>query len=141
MPNTPLINGTSYSWANIKLNLFGTPVVGITAIKYKKKQEKVNNYGAGTKPVSRGYGNEEYEASITLFMEEWRRIIEAAPDKDPLAVKPFQIQVLFGGSSIDFRQDNLEACEFMEDAFDSKQGDSKILIEIPLIIADIKHIL
>lgn len=137
---TPLVNGTSYSWANVKLNLFGTVVVGITAIKYKKKQEKVNNYGAGVVPVSRGYGNEEYEASITLYMEEWRKIIEAAPSKDPLAIGPFQIQVLYGSSSLQFRQDNLEMCEFMEDSVDTKQGDSKVMIEIPLIIAGVTHV-
>jgi len=134
---TPLINGTSYSWANVKLNLFGTPVVGVTAIKYKRKQEKTNNYGAGVKPVSRGYGNEEFEASITLYMEEVRRIMDAAPSKDLLAIPPFQIQVLFGSSALQFRQDNLEMCEFMEFSLDTKSGDSKILIELPLIIADV----
>ena len=137
---TPLINGTSYSWSNVKLNLFGIVVVGVTAIKYKKKQEKTNNYGAGVVPVSRGYGNEEYEASITLYMEEWRNIIASAPDKNPLAIQPFQIQVLYGGSSINFRQDNLEMCEFMEDSIDTKSGDSKVLIEIPLIIAGVTHV-
>lgn len=139
--STPLINGTNYGWSSVKFNLFGVPVVGITAIKYKKKQVKENNYGAGQEPVSRGYGNNEYEASITLYLDEWRRIIAASPVKDPLAIQPFQIQVLMGDSSLNFRQDNLEACEFLEDPFDTKQGDSKILIEIPLIIAGIKHVI
>lgn len=138
---TPLINGVNYSWSNVKFNLFGVPVVGITEIMYKRKQAKENNYGAGTEPVSRGYGNVEYECEITLYLDEWRRIIAAAPVKDPLLIKPFQIQVLFGDSSIAFRQDNLEACEFMEDPFETKQGDSKILIKIPLIIAGVTHVL
>ena len=32
-----MINGVNYSWTNIKLILFGIPVVGITAINYKIK--------------------------------------------------------------------------------------------------------
>ena len=53
---TPLINGVNYSWANISVILFGQPVIGIVSIMYKAKQEKKNNYGSGTEPVSRGYG-------------------------------------------------------------------------------------
>lgn len=138
---TPLINGVSYSWSNIKLNLFGTPVIGITDIKYKKKQAKENLYGAGVEPTSRGVGNKEYEASISIYMEEWRKIIDATPGKDPLNIPPFQIQVLFGGSSLNFRQDNLEMVEFTEDAFDAKQGDTKLIIQLPLIIAGVTHVL
>ena len=139
MPVTPLINGVNYAWANIKFNLFGVPVVGITEVNYKRKQVKDNNYGYGTEPISRGYGNVEYEADITIYLDEWRRIIAASPDKDPLLIKPFDIQVIFGGSSVSFQQDTLRSCEFMEDPMATKQGDSKILIKIPLIIAGITH--
>lgn len=44
---TPLINGINYDWGSVSVILFGTPVVGITKITYKSKQDKVNNYGAG----------------------------------------------------------------------------------------------
>ena len=53
---TPLINGVAYSWASINFTLFGVPVAGIVSIEYNRKQAKTNNYGAGTEPVSRGYG-------------------------------------------------------------------------------------
>ena len=42
--SNPLINGVNYSWANVKLVLFGVPVVGITNIEYKRTQKKENNY-------------------------------------------------------------------------------------------------
>ena len=97
---TPLINGINYSWAGIKLVLFGVPVVGITKISYSAKQKKDNNYGAGTEPVSRGYGNVEYEASIEIYMDEWKRIIAASPNRNPLAIAPFDVQVLYGSNAI-----------------------------------------
>ena len=62
----PLINGVTYSWSNVKLVLFGVPVIGITQIEYKRKQNKENNYGMGTDPISRGYGNKEYEGKINF---------------------------------------------------------------------------
>lgn len=136
---TPLINGVNYSWANIKLNLFGVPVVGIMEINYNRKQKKENNYGYGVEPVSRGYGNKEYEGDITIYLDEWKRIIAASPNRDPLDIKPFDIQVLFGGSSVQFAQDTLRSCEFLEDPMNAKQGDTKLTVKIPIIIALIEH--
>lgn len=136
---TPLINGINYSWANVKFNLFGVPVIGITEIDYDRKMKKDNNYGYGQDAISRGYGNIENSGSISIYWDEWRRIIIAAPSFDPLFIKPFDIQVLFGSTSLNFKQDTLRACEFLEDPFSVKQGDSKIMVKLPLIIALIEH--
>ena len=51
---TPLINGRAYDYAQIEVNILGVPVAGISAISYTEEQEKVNNFGAGSNPVSRG---------------------------------------------------------------------------------------
>lgn len=136
---SPLINGVNYSWSNVKLVLFGVPVVGITSIEYKRKQKKDNNYGMGSEPISRGYGNKEYEGKITLYREEWNAIIQAATNKDPLDIEYFDIQVTFSGSRVAPQSDTLRACEFLEDPFTVAQGDTKIMVEIPIIIGMIDH--
>jgi hypothetical protein len=135
-----LVNGTSYSWVNVTMVLFGVPVKGITKISYKKKTEKTNNYGAGPEPVSRGIGRTEYEASIELYREEWQRIIDVAPSKNPLDITPFDIPVVFGGSRVTAQTDVLKGCEFLEDAFETNEGDTSIKITIPMIIAGVDHI-
>jgi hypothetical protein len=135
--NTPLINGTSYAWANISFILFNVPVVGITAINYKRKQKKDNNYGKGYRPVGRGYGNEEYEGDIEVYLETWQAIVAAAPGANPLQVSPFDIPVLFSGDTVVVTKHILRSVEFLEDPMESKQGDTKILCKIPLIIGDI----
>ena len=139
MANTPLINGVNYSWANIKLQLFGVPVVGITKIEYKKKQKKENHYGMGTEPVSRGYGNSEYEGKITIYRDEWNKIIAASSTKDPLSIDFFDIQVTFSGTRVASSCDVLQACEFTEDPFTVGHGDNKIMIDLPLVIGNIVH--
>lgn len=136
---TPLINGINYSWANVSLTLFGVPVTGITKIDYNRKQTKENNYGAGSQPVSRGYGNYEYEGSIELYVDEWKRIIAAAPNRDPLLIAPFDIQVVFGGTGVTVDKDVLRSVEFMEDPLSTSQGDTKLLVTIPLIIGAIER--
>jgi hypothetical protein len=134
---TPLINGINYSWANITLTLFGVPVVGITKIEYKRKQKKENNYGFGSQPVSRGYGNYEYEGSIEIYLDEWKRIIASAPSNDPLLISPFDIQVTYSGRGITADKDVLRSVEFMEDNFTANQGDTKLMVTVPLIIGAI----
>lgn len=139
MPSTPLINGINYSWSNVKFTLFGVPVVGITSISYSVKQTKENNYGIGVDPVSRGYGNKEYEGAIEIYRDEWQRIIDASPLKDPLLITPFNIYVLFGGTSVNFRQDTLRSVEFLNDPLETKQGETKLIVKLDLIIAGIDH--
>lgn len=139
MATTALINGVNYSWANVSLILFGVPIVGITNITYKKKQKKDNNYGFGTEPVSRGYGNSEYEASITLYQDEWKQIISHAPNGDPTLIPMFNISVVFGGTNITAHKDTLLACEFTEDSLTAAQGDTKLLVTLPLIVGGITH--
>ena len=134
-----LINGVEYSWSSIVFELFGVPVQGITAISYKKKQAKTNNYGAGAKPVSRGYGKEECDGSIEILRSEWTKIIAASPSQNPLSIGWFPISVTYGTSLADATTDILQGVEFLEDPFEAKEGDTKLLVKLPLIIADIEH--
>lgn len=134
-----LVNGVNYSWGNISVVLFGTPVVGILSIEYKRKQKKENNYGAGFEPISRGYGMKEYEGSIELYTDTWKSIISSAPNRDPLQIAPFTIPVTFGGTGVLTNKDVLLAVEFLEDPLESKTGDTKLTVKIPLIIGGIQR--
>ena len=73
-PIVPLINGKSYEWADIVVNVLGLPIIGITNIEYEEKQGMENIYGAGRMPVSRGYGKIETTAKMTVLMEELETI-------------------------------------------------------------------
>ena len=134
---TPLINGTNYSWSNVTVNPFGVPLVGIISIEYKRKQTKTNNYGSGQEPVSRGYGNKEYDGSIEVYMDEWKAFIAASPSRDPLQIPPFDIPVTFSGQGVLTTKDVLRAVEFMEDPMTAKSGDTKLTVKIGLIIGGI----
>ena len=136
---TPLIGGVSYSWSSVKVVLFGVPVVGIVAIDYKAKQTKTNNYGIGSEPVSRGYGRKEYDGSIEIYLDEWKRIILASPLGDPLNIGQFDIQVLYGNSVANATKDVLKAVEFLENPFSAKEGDTKLTVKIPLIIGGLER--
>jgi hypothetical protein len=138
MPQQPvLINGVAYDWGSISFVLFGQPLVGITKIDYKETQKKENLMGWGRKPVARGYGAFEYEGSIEVYVDEWKRIIAASPTRSPLEIPPFDIPVVYGGKGVLPTKDVLRAVEFLENPFTVGTGDTSIKVTIPLIIAAI----
>jgi hypothetical protein len=133
-----LINGKSYAWAEVTVLALGVPIAGVKAISYTRKQEKKNNYGAGSKPVSRGHGREEYEASITLSMNEIQTLTNAAPQRNILKIPPFDIIVSFLPTDGIIVTHKLRNAEFLEDPIEMEEGDAEIVAECPLIISDIE---
>lgn len=134
---TALINGVNYSWKNAKIILFGVPLIGITSIELSSKQNKENNYGFGVDPVSRGYGNKEYTGKITVYYDELANIIDAAPNRDILDIAPFNLPMLLEGGRIGVRTITAKMVEFTEHGFKSNQGESKVMVDLPLIVAGI----
>jgi hypothetical protein len=119
--------------------LFGSPVVGITKIDYKQTQKKENLYGIGRDVVGRGYGNFEYSGSIELYIEEWKKIVQAAPNNSPLEIPYFTITISYGGAGVVPTQDILYNVEFLENPFMSNQGDTNIKVTVPILIGGLQR--
>lgn len=54
-----------------------TTLEGVSGIKWSRKRKIESNYGLGGKPVSRGFGNIVYEASITMTMPRSRPCVRS----------------------------------------------------------------
>lgn len=139
MATTPLINGVNYAWSNITWGWYTLPLIGIRSINYELKQKKELNYGQGTKPISIAYGNYEPTAEIEIYLDEWNKIIAAAPNNDPMQIPGSDFQVSFGGSRVQSKTDVLQLAEFTNDPVSVKQGDTIVAIKLTLILADIIH--
>lgn len=138
MNNVPIINGQSYDWASIDFQLLGAKMQGVTAIEYSEKQDKVNNYGSGSEPSSRGRGKVEYSGKITLEEKEVRRILAILPKgKNLRHIPPFTITVgyLVGTQPI---TDQVLLCEFTGQSIKTKTGDTGIENELELVVGGIK---
>ena len=143
MPNAvdlvPLINGKAYEWADVNVMIMGVPIAGITAIKYNDDQDMENNYGAGNKPVSRGYGNITFDdCALTLMSEEVEALQKLSPTGRIQDIPEFNIIVAYiptGGLPV---KHTLKMVRFKSNKRDTKQGDKKIEVELPIIVGDIK---
>jgi hypothetical protein len=135
----PLINGEAYGWADIKINILGREVIGVKSVSYSDTQEKQNNYGAGHRPVSRGRGRIEAEASVTLHMEEVIALQAIAPQRNIMNIRPFDIIVSYINSSGAVVTDKIRNCEFLSNSRDISEGDMEIPVELELIISHIDY--
>jgi len=133
----PLINGTAYSWSQIVVNIFNTPIAGITAISYEDMQEMEDNYGAGNNPVSRGYGKYEAKASMTLEMAEVEALQAATTDGRLQSIPEFDVVVSYLPEGGVIRNHTLHNCRFKSNKRDTKTGDMAIPVELEMIVSHI----
>jgi hypothetical protein len=133
-----LINGRSYDWSQITANIGGVPVAGIASISYEETQEIADNFGAGNRPVSRGFGIIESTGSVTLSMNEVERIQLASPNGLLSGIPEFDITVTFASADGVPANHTLKSCRFKGNKRDMSQGDTEVNVELELQIAEIK---
>ncbi len=136
--HVPEINGVQHSWANLQVVIAGRTVTGITKISYKDSQTMENIYGAGVRPVGRGYGRIECEGAITLHRDEVEAIRNSSDTGRVQDIAPFDIIVQFlpqGGKTIITHK--LRNVQFKEDGVEVSEGDTSNSFEFPLIMSKI----
>ncbi len=133
-----LINGVAHDWASITLNIMGQSIAGVTKITYSEEQTVENNYGAGNLPVSRGYGQINPTGSITLLGETVAALELLSPSGRLQDLGMFPIIVAYVPKGGLRRVHRLTRCEFTGNSRDVSTGDTKIEVEVPLIIGEIK---
>lgn len=135
---TPLINGRAYDFVNINVLIGGVSLASVMSISYEETQEKVNNYGAGSRPVSRGHGAIECSGSIELSMNDTAALRLAATDRNLLNIPAFDIVVIYGNDgSNPTRTETIKNVEFTADGVDTSQGDTDNTFEFDFIFSHI----
>ncbi len=134
----PLINGKSYEYSDVTMNIMGVPIYGVTAIDYGDKQDMVNLYGAGRMPVSRGYGKIEPEAKITLYMEEVEGIMKAALLGRLQDIPEFDIVITYTDALLTPVKHKLRNVKFKDNNRKMATGNQSIPVELDLLISDVE---
>lgn len=135
----PLINGVEPAWASLVVNIAGFPEIGIRAINYKDEQEMENIYGAGQRPIARGYGRITASAGITLLRSAVEAIREGSLTGRLQDIAPFNIVVQFlpvnGGKIITHK---LRNCQFKSDELSLSEGDMSNETQFELLVSHIE---
>ena len=133
-----LVNGNAYDFTQIQVSIGGVSIVSASAVNYTETQEKVNNYGQGNEPVSRGQGIIERTGSIDISMSDIQVLRAESANGSVLQLPPFDIIVVFG-NPVNPTVHVLTECEFLDDGVETAQGDTEVKRTFNLIIGNIQY--
>lgn len=137
------INNVAYSWAMIELSApaltgsaNGNPLIlqGVSGVKWNIKRNIQSNYGLGGEPVSRGFGNREYTASITM---DYNTQVQLRALRGSLVeIGEFDLTISWANElgTDDWTTETvtLKGCIFNEDGMEAQQDDTNITKEFDL---------
>ena len=139
MATLKLINkfGKMGGWNDVKVNIFGRNLEGITELEYDDEQELENVMGAGEYPIGQSDGNYSAKGSLTLYMEEMRALLDSLPANLRLQqIPPFDIIVKYEyGAKI--YTDRIRNCKFKNNGLAIKQGDKTVSKKFELLCTHI----
>jgi hypothetical protein len=122
----PLINGKAFDYVDIQVSILGVELNGVTEINYTEEQEKVNNFGTGNNPVSRGRGPRDTTGSIGLDMNEVEALRDAAPNGSLLDLPSTDVVIIFGNVQ-NPQTHQIKNMEFTDDGVETTQGDTNVV--------------
>lgn len=136
----PLINGVSFTFADLQLMIFGVPIIGLTGISYMDEQVMQANYSAGSKlPTSVGFGNITFDCSITMTMEAVQAIRKVAPNGRLQNIPFFPVGINFLPDSGLLVRHVLKNCRFKGTSQAPAPDQSQIEVTLPLFVSDIDY--
>lgn len=137
----PNINGHQHAWADIRVNLFGRTLTGITGIDYDDDEESEFYPGAGKYPVAFGTGNAKATCKLKIYKYELDALIAAAQASGVKRLQDidfFDIIVTYQATKdADEVTDAVRNCKFKKTMKSGKQGDTKLETDLEIICSHI----
>lgn len=134
----PLVNGQAFSYVQITPLFLGVPLVSMSSITYEETQEKVNNFGTGNRPISRGRAAIEATGSIELSMNDIEAMREVAPNGSLLAIPASDFVLVFGNPQ-NVQTHILKNLEFTNDGGAATQGDTDLKLTLNFTISHVQY--
>lgn len=141
MAEIKAFNSEEYGFTDIQVILQGRPVIGLQGVQFEATQEKTNVHGSGSRPIARARGPVNYSGTIKVLMSELAALQRSqGQNQRLLKIPPFDVIVAFAPSVGDLVTTyRLVYCEFTRWGVDVNQGDTQIVVELPIIIGDIEE--
>ena len=134
----PLVNGIAFDYVQITPLFLGVPLVSMSSITYEEIQEKVNNFGTGNRPVSRGRGAIDASGSMELSMNDIEALREVAPNGSLLLLPASDFVLVFGNPQ-NVQTHVLKNLEFTNDGVTGTQGDTDLKLTLNFVISDVQY--
>lgn len=127
------INGQTFDWESLTVNLPSGPAIGLKEISYDAEQEVEPVYGKGGIPRGYGHGNYKSSGSFTLLLTDSRALEQALFDrsagKGVLKGPPFPITCAYANADQDTTRHELPAVKVTKVGNATKQGDKESVVK------------
>jgi hypothetical protein len=155
LDNNTEINGIAYDWASITLKwvagttgvgdqitgVDGATLIGVSKIAYGETRDFQHNYGYGSYPISKGQGNITVEASMTINMQEYLKLLAFATNGKIQNLGYFDVQVSYAPGTGDTPTQThlIQSCSLSSSFFEVSQNDMNMEVEVDLHPLNIKY--
>lgn len=120
----PLINGQRHSFASIELKLGPQIFIGFKSIEYSRTRNREVLYGAHPDPLGKTIGENDYKASVELYLAEWA-FFQSQLGAGYGDVS-FQVLVTYKAQGFDTIQDVIKGCTIDGLEASNSQGPSPL---------------
>ena len=136
------INGKEYAWGDIKIIMWGRPVVGATAIDYKLTKEKKLLQASGYYAKGIQHGQRAAAGTLTTTQSEIIAMNRAAREKGYKDILDVDVDILISyipEDSTAITVDQIICASFSELPSGMKAGDMKSEHAMPFVALDIDY--
>jgi hypothetical protein len=130
-------DGKAYDGGDVVIDLLGAQAYEVEDISYSTKQDHQLNYALGSnEPRTWSRGKKSFEASMTVAMTEGVQFEKVAPNRDLMAIPPFDINVSFVNEFNDIINDTV-TCKFQNQGREV-QGEMGLKFKYDLFVLGVK---
>lgn len=136
-----MINGRSYDWQSLRVQLPSGPAIQLKSITYKDGKEKNHVYGAGFRPQATGHGDYSAGGTIEMRLADAERF-EAALDLSAggqgfYNAPPFPIAFAYANKTGPTVKITLKDVEITNRSSESKRKDGETTRKYDFICTDV----
>lgn len=124
MADYPKINGHTYDYSSVEIDIGGTVFTAITSINYSGERSIGNHRGTGSKKRARTRGTYDSSGSITMMREDYYELIASLGDG--YMEKSFDVTVLFSETGMPTNNVKLIGCVMTTDSDDNAEGEDPL---------------
>ncbi len=135
----PVINGVSYTHADVVVNFGAVPIIGVISIDYSDSQEVNGNFSTGHEATSVGFGQVTNSCTLTISKEAMEILQLVAPNGKIQNYPFFDLGINYLPENQVPTRDVLRKCRFKGRQQSSSTGDSEIPVTLELFIGKIEY--
>ena len=137
MATYPLINGNSFDYSSIEIDIAGTIYVGVKEVSWTQSMDKGKQRGTNPQVLARTRGEYDAEASMVMYPQEYTDLITALGDG--YGEVSFNVTITYSDVGQQTQTIRLLGCQIKNEESGGSQGTDPLEDSIDLDVIQIER--